>query len=49
MISLIKRLAFDAAEPIERLSAQFLKKGADEAIALDALQELRRRTGGRSG
>ena len=28
MNSLIKRLAFDAAEPIERLSAQFLKKGA---------------------
>ena len=28
MNSLIKRLAYDAAEPIERLSAQFLKKGA---------------------
>jgi hypothetical protein len=28
MNSLIRRLAFDAAEPIERLSAQFLKKGA---------------------
>ena len=28
MNSLIKRLAYDAAEPVERLSAQFLKKGA---------------------
>jgi hypothetical protein len=34
MNSLIKRLAFDAAEPIERLSAQFLKKGA---LCLSAL------------